>query len=186
MPKDALEYEAKVPAFLQRLKAGHAAQDGRNNVQIPRPSRGKIDRLKMDDEGEDEPVIVDGSGQEVSKEDMRRLGEGDSTGEKKSTSENDPDASVPRDESLRKVLKDDVVGIGGGGGRKRRAGLGKVVGGSEEDEAVGGDGGAPIKAIADSTQDLKEAVTTGKEQAKKQDSKKGKRKKIKLSFDEQD
>jgi len=196
MPKNpSLEYQASEPAFLRRLKAGHAALDGRHNVQIPRARGGvgRNDRLKMDgDEGDDDPIMLDESGNVVSKEDMEAMSKPESDVDAKP---NSGEGTVMESLNVKPATKHQPTdtNVTSGFGRKRKAV--KVVGPEEEEKPDrstedGDDGGeGPVKSIKESTKDLRDVVEQNKEEAKKdtatgKGSKKGKRKKVKLSFDE--
>lgn len=195
MPKgQPVEYEASEPAFLRRLKAGHAGLDGRNNVQTPR-ARGGIgrnSRLNMGgEEGEDDPVMIDEAGNEVSKEDMKALEKCTLDNTTAGASENEQVESLKTtDEPQVKEVKEPHVSSGFG---KKRKAI-KVV---AEDEADGvrsqneeGETENPAKSLKESTQDLKDVVAQAQVEAQKetgieQRAKKGKKKKkIKLSFDD--
>jgi len=192
MPKNpALEYSAAEPAFLRRIKAGNAALDGRHNVQIPRAkgNAGKGGRLDMGgEEGEDDPVMLDESGNVVTKEEMEVREKGnENVGEDYSVKDE------AQGEEPRKAKDVDGV-VSSGFGRKRKAvkvveaGEGEP---SETSKSDGDDKEGPAKSLKDSTKDLKDVVTTQKDDARKQTAvvpatKKGKRKKLKLSFDEAD
>ncbi|KAK5947537.1 hypothetical protein PMZ80_001689 [Knufia obscura] len=194
MPKKpALEYSAAEPAFLRRIKAGNAELDGRHNVQIPRArgNAGKGGRLDMGgDDGEDDPVMLDESGNVVTKEEMdakearvdeERTVVGPDVGAKEGTEA----------EEERKV-KDVEGGVSSGFGKKRKAV--KVIGDDDAAEASRDDQDGlnePTKSLTESTKDLKDVVATQKDDAKKEAAagptmKKGKRKKLKLSFDDAD
>ena len=200
MPKQQpLEYDAHVPAFLHRLKTGHAALDGRHNVQIPRArgNAGKSGRLNMHgEEGEDDPVMLDESGNVVSKEEMERL-ETAEKDEKNGEASNDVATNSTNQEAeghtndADRRTKEDTVNVSSGFGKKRKAV--KVVAedeeGAKQTVASDDDANEPVKSLKESTKDLHDVVAEGKEQAKKEigtngTAKKGKRKKVKLSFDE--
>lgn len=192
MPKSQpLEYQSSEPAFIRRLKAGNAALDGRHNVQIPRVrgGMGKNDRLNMGgDEGEDDPVVLDESGNLVTKEEMKVM-------EKEVTGHAD-EKQVDKDEGAAEqqkdhLAKDETSNVSSGFGRKRKAA--KVVGSDDTDGR--GDGGneeaekEPVKSLTESTKDLEGVVGQSKEDAitkitKAAPTKRGKKKKVKLSFDE--
>lgn len=195
MPKNQpIEYEAAEPAFLRRLKAGNAGLDGRHNVQIPRArgGMGKNGRLDMQGEdGEDDPVMLDEAGNVVSKEEMENL--------EKETEAEKLDDSVKQTTDGHRSKEDEETGIKetkdsnvtSGFGKKRK--VAKVVGESDPNESHDQKEEAtseePVKSLNESTQDLKSVVTRNKESANQEVTntagvKKGKRKKIKLSFDE--
>ncbi|KAJ9656455.1 hypothetical protein H2198_004914 [Neophaeococcomyces mojaviensis] len=196
MPKNpGLEYQASEPAFLRRLKAGHAALDDRHNVQIPRArgGGGRNDRLKMDgDEGEDDPIMLDETGNEVSKEDMEAMRKPEATADSKlHTGE-----GIATDDVEAKPVtehKPTDANVASGFGKKRKAA--KVIGddGEQKLDHLAGDGNdaedVPVKSMKRSTKDLQAAVEQNKEEAKRAATegtaaKKGKRKKVKLSFDD--
>ena len=189
MPKaQGLEYEAQVPAFLQRLKQGHAALDGRHNVQIPRAHgiRGKQGRLNMTgEEGEDDPVMLDESGNTISKDEMEALKRDEvEIGVKSDAATDDQTVPANLDESDGHVSKVDTQNVSSGFGKKRKAI--KVVGenGGSDGETEEGANTAPIKSMRKSTKDLQHAVSQNKENTKREGTKKAKKKKVKLSFDE--
>lgn len=64
-----LHYDKNEPSFLRKLKGEFSGLDGRHNVQIARP---KKDRLKTEDDDEDDPVILDEQGERVEKADFER------------------------------------------------------------------------------------------------------------------
>ena len=131
---------------------------------------GRNSRLDM--QGEDDPLMLDEYGNEISKEEMKEL-------EKtKEEIEAKPDKWVV-DEPERKV--DDKVSSGFGNKRKAVKVVGdEKVEGEEEDESK------VTESLQKSTKDLKSVVSEGKEKAKKDTDAKKKRKKVKLSFDEPD
>lgn len=189
MPKaQGLEYEAQVPAFLQRLKQGHATLDGRHNVQIPRAhgTRGKQGRLNMTgEEGEDDPVVLDESGNTISKDEMEALKRDEAeVGAKSDSAIDDQIATANLDESDGHALKVDSQNVSSGFGKKRKAI--KVVGenGGSDGETKEGANTASVKSLRKSTQDLQHVVSQNKENTKKEGTKKAKKKKVKLSFDE--
>ena len=189
MPKaQALEYEAQVPAFLQRMKQGHAALDGRHNVQIPRAygARGKQGRLNMTgEEGEDDPVMLDENGNMLSKDDMEALKREvpDEEISPKSESEVQPKLTGAVDTGGRQT-RGDFDDVNSGFGKKRKAI--KVLGeeGGNDEAAEERTSAAPLKSLKESTKDLQQVVAQNTESAKTEVNKKAKKKKVKLSFDE--
>ncbi|KAK5955486.1 hypothetical protein OHC33_003125 [Knufia fluminis] len=193
MPKKpALEYSAAEPAFLRRIKAGKAALDGRHNVQIPRArgNAGKGGRLDMGgDEGEDDPVMLDESGNVVTKEEIEAK---DDKTEGASALEGNGDVTEGVQAEEERKIKDVEGGVSSGFAKKRKAV--KVIGDDEAAELLNGNQGGVdehTKSLKESTKDLKDVVTTQKDDAKKEaaassSTKKGKRKKLKLSFDDDD
>jgi hypothetical protein len=126
MPKaQALEYEAQVPAFLQRMKQGNAALDGRHNVRIPRVygARGKQGRLNMTgEEGEDDPVILDENGNAISKDDMEALKQSKVEDEIEPEFKSETQAkSTDLSEADGRRSKGDVENVTSGFGKKRKA-----------------------------------------------------------------
>jgi hypothetical protein len=184
-----LEYDKHEPAFLRKLRGEYGGLDGRHNVQIARP---KKDRLKTGDGDEDEPVILDESGQIVEKSELERRLKGDAdTG-------TDPDNQ--QQPGVEESLKDES-GVGGeqqeqqqserqkvteigslAHVKKRKAG--KVVVDDEQDEAV------DEKAASSSGGKNEKTITTydnggiKDKDTKRKDPPKKKGKKIKLSFDD--
>lgn len=192
MPKaQPLEYQHAEPAFLRRLKAGNAALDGRHHVQIPRArgGMGVNDRLNMKgEEGDDEPLVVDEDGNVVSKEEVERMeGEKDRIDAKDGNDASDGKTETPdaKDDTTRKADEDGKVSSGFG--KKRKAV--KVIAEDARDDAYVDEkdhkSEDQVKSLKESTKDLNDVVSKGKEDAKKEEiGKKAKRKKIKLSFDE--
>ena len=136
-----LSYEATLPPFLQRLhdqKAGRGDQD-QHERPIARPKR-----VKTHDE-DDEPTVVDDSGETVSKEDLEKMtaagnGEAEEGGNvtSRSPSDAEPKASgAIQDDSVPKV---DQKVTDGTATKKRK--MAKVVGDgtnsadNKEDEAM--------------------------------------------------
>lgn len=68
MPSQKLEFTKQEPAFLRALREQHGGP--RNNVQAPRPQKN---RLRVGDDDEDEPVIVDETGENVGKEEWEGM-----------------------------------------------------------------------------------------------------------------
>jgi len=152
-----------------------------------------------DDDGGDEPVMLDESGNEVSKEDVDRMGKAEAqVGGVDGEEVVGGGIGVVEGGETRTVLESKQRADGNvssGFGKKRKAA--RVVGdgddGVEEnggrDASDGGNDAEPVKSIGESTKDLRDAVEQNKEGVKKASesgtvTKKGKRKKVKLSFDE--
>lgn len=145
-----------------------------------------------DDEGGDEPVMLDESGNVVSKEDVERMGKPESEGVARPEL---VEGSVVEGGETEKVSesKRSDGNVSSGFGRKRK--VVKVVGDEgveqprrQEDGEENNDA-EPVKSIGESTKDLRNAVEQNKEGVKKASesgaaTRKGKRKKVKLSFDE--
>lgn len=183
MPKkQGVEYEAQIPPFLARLKAGHAERGGRHEVAVPRVRGGKggNERLRMDDDEEDAPVVVclDGDAATV----QAVAGERDLEGEHR-----DGLRGIGRKEG-------DAVNITSGFGRKRK--IVRVIGDERPDDGDCDDGvdvvyqAEPVKSMKQSTEELSVVVEERKAQAEAETSQKmqskpmKKKNKIKLSFDE--
>lgn len=176
-----LQYNKQEPSFLRKLKGEFGGLDGRHNVQIARP---KKDRLKTGDGEEDDPVIVDESGERVEKAEFeRRIRDGDAEdlalGEKGKEVSGDvnkrstgPEEEVPE--------RQKVTEIGGGTQIKKRK-MAKIIGVVEEGDQ---------KSFSVSKKpDGEEGFIDDARSSKKKDTETTKRKKgkkIKLSFDEQE
>jgi Domain of unknown function (DUF4604) len=168
-----LTYDKKQPAFLQRLKAEYAGD--KNNVQFARPNKS---RLKTGDEGEDDPAIVDETGEsvgrEVWEEMLRKEKEGDREGKGDGAAAEVKEAEA-KDEMAREESRDGsrqkVAEVGAGKKRK----VVKVIGDGRVNESSRTQGFSE-------THGEKE----GGQKAKGEDSAKLKKraKKIKLSFDD--
>ncbi|KAJ9193036.1 hypothetical protein DTO027B5_4619 [Paecilomyces variotii] len=154
-----LNYEAKEPPFLQRLKSQYGgANSGRHERAIPRPRR-----LQKDDD-EDAPTYVDGETNEViSKEEYESLVQGDKNDGSKDETKEETASAPAEDEAdtanpeTKAQQKQNIAEIGGPKKRKQ----GRVVG--EED-------------TAENAERRQESSSSRKPKQKK--------KKIKLSFDE--
>ena len=168
-----LTYDKSQPAFLQRLRAEYSGD--RNNVQFARPNKS---RLKTGEAEEDDPTIVDETGEGVSKEDyeemLRREKEGDTSAPQADASDaagrkSRVEARNHAQEGAREMQQVAAVG----GGKKRK--VGKIVGeGVDNVEATG-----PEDTRTEITRDdSKKATTVESTKPKK------KAKKVKLSFDE--
>ncbi|CAG8034336.1 unnamed protein product [Penicillium salamii] len=158
MPKNPkFEYDAKQPAFLQKLRGEYGDNSGRLERPAVRATRLKVNK----DDDDDEPIYVDEESNEViSKEEYKTLvGGSESKGEEKDDPAKDKsgDETHPQAEASKQSNLTEV-----GGQRKRKQV--KVV----------GEGNAEVKAEAE-----------GEEQPKPTTKKPKKAKKIKLSFDEE-
>lgn len=177
MPGEKLEFTKQEPAFLRKLREQHGGP--RNNVQAPRP---KKDRLRTGDDDEDEPVILDESGENVAKEDWEGMlkrekdgeaadgvNEGDEGSEQKAgeSTTNSANAGVREAQKVAEI----------GAAKKRK--VGKVIG---EQEGEDDSSGKRTSDAAKSTSEQSSKPQTGSITAKA----KKKAKKIKLSFDEPD
>lgn len=169
MPSDKikskdLSYTSELPPFLQRLheqKAGRGDAD-RHEFQTARPKKAKN---PDDDDG---PTMVDESGENVSKDDLQKLGAAETVG---NTVTGDMSAEEPKgsgalqdgDSAGRKGKESVTDGVAF---KKRK--VGKVVG---DDEAEDGAEKDPEKDEAGT----KKAVKKAKKKAK-----------VKLAFDDGD
>jgi len=139
-------------------------------------------------EGEDDPIMIDEGGNVVTMEEMEGRGK-EKDGEDDGSAQNggEVEGETPAGEEREHRVKDGV-GVSSGFGRKRKAV--KVVGEDDQAETLDEqDDDGPAKSLKDSTKDLKDAVAQQKDDAKKETAtvpttKKGKRKKLKLSFEE--
>lgn len=188
MPKvQALEYEANEPAFLRRLREGNAALDGRHNVQIPRARGGigKNARLNMQGEdGEDDPVMVDESGNVVLKEDFNAS----EKAEKEKGKDDIDDHSTENDrQKADSQAHTEDKNVHSGFGKKRKAA--KIVG-EQTNDLSGDEATSNVKTLKESTTQLEDVVAQNREVAKKNaetaSTTKKKKKKIKLAFDGED
>lgn len=170
MPSQKLEYEKQEPSFLRKLREQHGGP--RNNVQFARP---KKDRLKMGDEGEDDPVIVDETGEDVAKdvweERLRKVKEGDSVGDGQQPDGKEKQPAVADHDASRD--KQRTVEIGAA--KKRKAA--KVIA-DEHDNRDAGDKGSTTTSLNIEDDAAKQALNDIPSKPKK------KAKKIKLSFDD--
>ncbi|KAB8077772.1 hypothetical protein BDV29DRAFT_167789 [Aspergillus leporis] len=162
-PKSNLAYEAKEPAFLQRLRNQYGDTSGRLERPVARPQR-----LQKDHDDDDEPTYVDEESNEViSKEEYEALVR-DSNKEAKDTGKEEPDQEQTACQDNKEgktspekgapVSKQNMAEIGGPKKRKQA----KVIG--EEEPPT-------------ESKDTQTKVTGSREP-------KQKKKKIKLSFDE--
>lgn len=171
MPGDKLEFQKQEPAFLRRLREQHGGP--RNNVQIARP---KKDRLRTGEDGEDDPVIVDETGEDVAKEEweerLKREKDG-VTGQTGETAGLDG-KETPHADGAHAREKQKTAEIGAA--KKRKAV--KVI--AEEELNEGG------KATMDSNPESQRKDNTAEKSTNDVRSrpKAAKRKKIALSFDE--
>ncbi|KAJ9488023.1 hypothetical protein VN97_g5280 [Penicillium thymicola] len=157
MPKNPkLEYDAKQPAFLQKLRGQHGDNTGRLERPALRPTRLKVNK----DDDDDEPTYIDEESNEViSKEEYKVLvgenspkGEGEAGDSAKDKSTGDQDKSQAE---LSTSKQNNLTEVGGQRKRKQA----KVVG---EDKAE--------------VEEVQPKATSKKSK---------KSKKIKLSFDEE-
>ncbi|KAJ5713079.1 uncharacterized protein N7483_010260 [Penicillium malachiteum] len=157
MPKNPqFAYEAKQPAFLQKLRGQYGSDtSGRLEQPALRPRKAKDPK----DEEEDEPVYIDEESNEViSKEEYKALAQGETTKEEDGTSKGPTLAEEGQTQGESSVKQSNLTEVGGQRKRKQA----KVVG-EEENKA--------------------EPEETPKATEKPKKSKKGK--KIKLSFDDE-
>ncbi|KAJ5399925.1 hypothetical protein N7465_010414 [Penicillium sp. CMV-2018d] len=157
MPKNPkFEYDAKQPAFLQKLRGQYGDNTGRLERPALRPTRLKVNK----DDDDDEPTYIDEESNEViSKEEYKALvgenspkGEGEAGDSVKDTSTGDQDKSQAE---LSTNKQNNLTEVGGQRKRKQA----KVVG---EDKAE--------------VEEVQPKATSKKPK---------KPKKIKLSFDEE-
>lgn len=143
------------------------------------------------EEGEDDPVMLDESGDVMTKDEMEaRAREPDGKDEGFADGRDEAKEAVEVDEERK--AKHAEQSVSSGFGKKRKAV--KVVGGddpSSKPEVDVDEGDGPPKSLTESTKDLKDMVAQQKDDANKEAAtapaiKKGKRKKLKLSFDEAD
>lgn len=127
-----LQYDKQEPTFLRRLKGQFSGLDGRHNVQIARP---KKDRLKTGDDDEDDPVILDETGEKIEKAEFEKRMKGgedeteaavDGSGRERTETNEQVDA---KQAERQKVAE---IGSSSSNAKKRKAG--KVIGGDEENE----------------------------------------------------
>ncbi len=147
------------------------------------------------EEGDDDPVMLDESGNVVTKGELEAREE-----EKQSIGKEDEAVREVEDDEAKKETqaaedrpraKTAEGGVSSGFARKRKAV--KVVGDADGDQATMKDAdeevrNGSLKSLQASTKDLEDVVAQQKDDAKKEvadsNMKKGKKKKIKLSFDE--
>ncbi|KIW21551.1 hypothetical protein PV08_02131 [Exophiala spinifera] len=177
-----LQYNKQEPSFLRKLKGEYGGLDGRSNVQIARP---KKDRLKTGDGDEDEPLIVDESGETVEKAEFeRRQRQGSQTVlEDGSSTEKAERDSKGGEQQQQQSERQKVTEIGSSANAKKRK-VGKVVTSDEVDDQ--GDGNAEDgQSKTKNAQKPKSEDKDGREvKTPKKDQPKKKGKKIKLSFDD--
>jgi hypothetical protein len=164
-----LSYDSSLPPFLQRLhaqNAGRGDQD-RHERPIPRPTRVKAH------EDEDEPTVVDESGETVSKAELEKMTSAQNTspdaeagGNVTGTLDGEGEAMVSG--AIQDTPKSDQKVTDGAAVKKRK--VAKVVGGEE----------SPIDAESRGNDDLEKGPV------KKFAKKAKKSKPIKLAFDEDD
>lgn len=169
-----LHFSAPEAPFLKGLRAAQP-----NDADVPRQSvyGRQRSRVKLDED--DGPLILDEEGNEVSKEAMGRLEEGESK-------EGDEAASRATNGGEKKAEATSIGG-GGGGGKKRK--LARVVGATEEDGKGGGVGGAQESGSDgdDGRRDVKDAKATRKPAGAARKPKTKKQKKaVGLSFGDDD
>ncbi|KAL6248531.1 hypothetical protein RBB50_004786 [Rhinocladiella similis] len=181
-----LHYDKQEPSFLRKLKGEYSDLDGRSNVQIARP---KKDRLKTGDGEEDEPLIVDESGETVLKAEFeRRQREGSQPQlDERPIEDNDDIQGGEQDQQHQQQQSErqKVTEIGSSANAKKRK-VGKVVTSDEVD-----DQGAEIEDSRSRTKKAEKSKSEDKDDEgtkspKKKDQTKKKGKKIKLSFDDAD
>lgn len=177
------EYQANEPAFIRRMREGNAALDGRHNVQLPRARGGvgKNTRLNMHgEEGEDDPIVIDESGNIISKDHVEALKKPNNEKEKF-----DSGKSEHFEEEAQPSVQ--AASVSSGFGKKRKAA--KIVG-EDLHNPNEAEGAIEVKSLKESTRELEGVVTANKQDAKNDSEKsvtaKKKKKKIKLAFDEED
>ena len=169
MPSDKikskdLSYTSELPAFLQRLhdqKAGRGDAD-RHEFQVARPKREK----KHDEE--DEPTIVDESGENVSKEDFQKLNAAETVGNTVTgdVASEEPKGSGALQDGGGSARKGETNITDGTAQKKRK--VGKVVGDD-------GDAESEVKNGENDESGPKKVVKKAKKKAK-----------VKLAFDDGD
>lgn len=161
-----LHYEKQEPAFLRKLRGEYGGD--RHNVSIARPSKPRLETAD-----EDGPTIVDETGESVTKEQYEAMAREDESGK-------GPDSAKPPIEGEKveaqagdslhqereEVRPEKLAAIGGSSKRKQ----GKVVGHEGE------------RQIEDTVED---EVNKSHNSTKPSQKSKPKKKKIKLSFDEE-
>ncbi|KAI9043401.1 DUF4604 domain-containing protein [Aspergillus affinis] len=157
-----LAYEAKEPAFLQKLKGQYGDTSGRLQQPISRPRRPK------DDNGDDdEPTYVDEESNEViSKEEYEALVRGgapkeDESSEEKTVNKKDPSGADEGTQSTTEKDGPSKQNLAEIGGQKKRK---------------------QVKVIGEDKPEAENEELQPKEPASRKP--KQKKKKIKLSFDE--
>jgi len=121
-----LHYCTSPPPFLARLKAGHAAQDGRSEIQNVRPRKGRSE----DEEKEDEPLVFDeGTGESLTKGEWERRERGREAREEVQANSKEEEGTGLTEPG--KVASEGLFEIGMGKKRK----VGKLVGGEEGEAA---------------------------------------------------
>ncbi len=169
-----LHYDKNEPSFLRKLKGEFGNLDGRHNVQIARP---KKDRLKTGDDDEDEPVIIDESGETIEKTEFERRVKGD---EEKAADGAEGGEEVAAVDGSKESERQKVAEIGASSGAKKRKVV-KVVG-DVDDQVDDLSGKIPTQQRpTGASKEKTDKVAPDKKDAA---SSKKKAKKIKLSFDE--
>jgi len=167
-PKN-LSYDSSLPPFLQRMKGAYSGpSDGRHEREIARPKGARDPNADEDDA----PTYVDEeTNQPLSKEEYAALVKGDEADA--STEDIQEQDNALSKETSKPAEKEKVASIGAA--RKRK--VGKIVGGTDEDEEDS------VGSKQQSTAAL-ERKTDG--ETKKSDASKPKKKgkKIKLSFND--
>ncbi|KPI35510.1 uncharacterized protein AB675_11013 [Cyphellophora attinorum] len=171
MPSQKLEFTKQEPSFLRRLREEHGGP--RNNVQAPRP---KKDRLRTGDDDEDEPVIVDESGENVvAKEEWEGMLKREKEGVEAEAGRDDDVEKA--DEAVASAMAKEVQKAEIGTTKKRK--VVKVIGQEEPADTP--------KSKRDDQSATTTSDGTDKAQAVPEPSKPRKKaKKIKLSFDDPD
>ena len=187
-----LHYEKQEPAFLRRLRGQALGDSDRHSIQTARP--GKKSRLEMDDD--DGPTIVYGDeagghdGESVGREEYEVLTKtrdsggaqgqgnvpsgvgGQDGGRKDGEAAGSPNGRTAGQEREKQKVADV------GGMKKRKAG--KVVAGEDDDDAEVVEPGTKVGAGA------RPPAESAKEEVNSKSKPAGKKKKVKLSFDDPD
>ncbi|KAI9886340.1 MAG: hypothetical protein M1823_001848 [Watsoniomyces obsoletus] len=178
-----LTYEAKEPAFLRRLKQQHAPEDGaRRERPVGRPDRPK--RLQMGDDDEDDaPTYVDGDTNEVitSSDYQKLVGGPASDSQDAAQSAEEVKTTVAATTATEVPVESDALNAGQANvaqvGERRKKRVGKVVGDDDDDdlsqerEREKGKGEETVSKVPPKGLDKSSAKKT--------------RKKVKLSFDDE-
>lgn len=197
-----LHFTKPLPPFLARLQQGayasgpttsqHHSDPDRHSFSVARPKRARTG----EEEAEDEPTFVDEvTGREVTREEYERLVRGDEgveeEGGKKDEADGGDDEGEGEEEMKEKEerRREKVAVIGGGGRRRRGVRVVGVEGDVESEEERGKDKDEVrprTGKYADDKEDVKgkagEKKGTGPTIGPVKQAKKGKAKKIKLSF----
>lgn len=142
-----LKYDTTLPPFLQRLHNQNASRGDtdRHERQIARPKKAK------DPNDEDDPTVVDESGETVSKDELAKLtettsaAEGDANVKGETDLDAEPKASgaLPSaDADDRKDSKSATSNVTDGTAQKKRKAA-KIVGADDGAEATGEEPGVP-------------------------------------------